>query len=224
MGRDNSPKERQQRQLERKQNRRASYDRILIVSEGEKTEPNYFGEIRHHYRLHTANVQVLPSALGTTPIQVVNHAEAVFKKGDRHLGIQPRAFEHVFAVFDRDDHRTYHEALAHAQALDGQLRNDLRQPVRFAAIPSRPDFELWLLLHFEDVRAPLHRDDAVARLRRHLPGYQKGSDQTFAATRSALPVATQRARALMQRAGPFDDPEPYTGVVDLVALLTGLRE
>lgn len=40
MSRDSSPKERQQKQLERKQGRRASYDRILIVSEGSKTEPN----------------------------------------------------------------------------------------------------------------------------------------------------------------------------------------
>ena len=55
MARDNAPKERQQKQLERKQARRASYDRILVVSEGSKTEPNYFREIRAAYRLHTAN-------------------------------------------------------------------------------------------------------------------------------------------------------------------------
>ena len=42
MARDNSPRERQRKQLERKLGRRASYDRILIVSEGSKTEPNYF--------------------------------------------------------------------------------------------------------------------------------------------------------------------------------------
>ena len=68
MARDNSPKERQQKQLERKQARRATYDRILIVSEGSKTEPHYFREIRSEYRLHTANVEVRPSELGTAPI------------------------------------------------------------------------------------------------------------------------------------------------------------
>jgi hypothetical protein len=67
MARDNSPKERQRKQLERKLGRRASYDRILIVSEGSKTEPNYFREIRSAYRLHTANVEVQPSGLGTAP-------------------------------------------------------------------------------------------------------------------------------------------------------------
>jgi hypothetical protein len=39
MARDNSSKERQKRQLERKQNQRASYDRILIVTEGKKRNP-----------------------------------------------------------------------------------------------------------------------------------------------------------------------------------------
>jgi len=63
MARDNSPKERNKRRLARKLNQRASYDRILIVSEGSKTEPLYFKEIRAAYRLHTANVEVHPSAV-----------------------------------------------------------------------------------------------------------------------------------------------------------------
>jgi hypothetical protein len=42
MARDHSPQERQRKQLERKQGQRAGYHRILIVSEGSKTEPNYF--------------------------------------------------------------------------------------------------------------------------------------------------------------------------------------
>ena len=107
MARDNSPWERQRKQLERKLNRRASYDRILIVSEGSKTEPNYFREIRAANRLHTANVEVQPSEMGTSPIQVVKYARELFENGDRHKHIQPRAFEQVYTVFDRDDpHRS----------------------------------------------------------------------------------------------------------------------
>lgn len=97
MARDNSPKERQKRQLERKLARRASYDRILIVSEGSKTEPNYFKEIRSDYRLHTANIEVRSSELGTAPIQVVRYAKELFENGDRHKRIQARAFEQVYA-------------------------------------------------------------------------------------------------------------------------------
>ncbi len=127
MARDNSPKERQKKQLERKQGRRASYDRILIVSEGSKTEPNYFQEIRAAYRLHTANVEVRSSELGTAPIQVVQYAQTLFENGDRHKNIQRRVFEKVYAVFDRDDHDSYHDALALAASLDGNIQNDARQ-------------------------------------------------------------------------------------------------
>lgn len=223
MGRDNSPKERQRRQLERKLGRRAGYDRILIVSEGSKTEPNYFGEIRAEYRLHSANVAVQPSALGTQPIQVVEYARELFENGNASKGIRPKAFEKVYAVFDRDDHPTFHNALARARALDGTMRNDLKQPVEFMAIPSRPSFEFWLLLHFEDVRHLMHRNEVMRRLKQYLPGYDKGFDRAFAGTKTQLQAAIGRARAIAQRVDPTDDTEPYTGVVDLVEMLTNLR-
>ncbi|HRN82651.1 MAG TPA: RloB family protein [Nitrosomonas europaea] len=223
MALDNAPSVRQKKQLERKQGRRASYDRILIVSEGSKTEPNYFREIRAAYRLHTANVEVQPSELGTAPIQVVQYAQELFENGDRHKSIQRCAFEQIYAVFDRDDHGSYDDALALADQLNGKLRNDARQSVTFQTITSVPNFELWLLLHFEDIQAPLRRDEVMRRLKRHIPDYVKGSDNTFTITREHLAVATQRAEQLAQRFSAHTDPEPFTAVVDLVKLLTTLR-
>lgn len=223
MARDNSPKERQQAQLARKQGRRASFDRILIVSEGSKTEPNYFLEIRVAHRLHTANVEVQPSEWGTAPIQVVQYAQRLFEDGDRHKNIQRRAFEKVFAVFDRDDHGSYHEALTLADSLNGKLRNDAKQPVSFQAIASVPSFELWLLLHFEDIQAPLHRDEVMRRLKRHIPGYDKGAGNAFYITSEHLAIATQRAERLAARFSARTDPEPFTAIVELVKLLTTLR-
>lgn len=223
MAYDNSPKERQRKQFERKAARRATYDRILIVSEGSKTEPNYFREIRAAHRLQTANVEVQPSHLGTEPIQVVQHAKKLFESGDRHKQIQPRAFEQVYAVFDRDDHRTYFDALKLAESLDGKLRNDAKQPVRFKAIASVPSFELWLLLHYEDIRAAFHREEVIQRLKRHISAYEKGASGTFATTRDLLETASQRAQALAAKFSAYSDTEPYTGVGELVALLTRLR-
>lgn len=223
MARDNAPRERQKKQLERKLGRRASYDRILIVSEGSKTEPNYFKEIRAAHRLHTANVEVQPSGLGTEPIQVVQYAKSLFESGDRHKQIQARAFEKVYAVFDRDDHRTYFDALRLAESLDRKLRNDNAQPVHFQAIASVPSFELWLLLHFEDIHAPLHRDEVMRRLKHNLPGYEKGASGAFVATRDRLETATQRALALAEKLNAYSAPEPFTAINELVTLLTTLR-
>lgn len=222
MGRDNQPKERQRRHLERKLNQRASYDRILIVSEGSKTEPQYFREIRAAYRLNTANVEVRPCDTGTAPIQVVEYAHDLFVNGDSDKRIQPRAFEKVYAVFDRDDHDSYFNALNKAQALNGKLRNDSRKSVQFHAIASIPCFELWLLLHFEEVTAPIHRDEVIERLKVRIPGYDKGASGTFAATAANLPDATQYAEQLAETYTAFDAPMPCTGVVELVKQMTSL--
>jgi len=223
MARDNSPKERQQKQLERKQGRRASYDRILIVSEGSKTEPNYFREIRAAHRLHTANVEVQPSDLGTAPIQVVEYAQALFENGDRHKNIQRRAFEKVYAVFDRDDHDSYFDALNLAASLDGKLKNDVKQTVVFQAIASVPSFELWLLLHFEDIQSPLRRDVVMRRLKLHIPGYDKGVSNAFSVTCKHVAIATERAERLAAHFSAHTDPEPFTAIVELVTLLTTIR-
>ncbi len=223
MGRDQQPKERQKRELARRQGRRAGYDRILIVCEGSRTEPNYFKEIRTALHLHTANVAVQPSELGTDPLSVVRYARELFERGDPRKGIQPRTFEQVYGVFDRDDHRGYFDALQLAESLDRKLMNDARQPVRFRAIASVPSFELWLLLHYEDIQAPLHRDEVMQRLKRHIPDYDKGASGAFTATCDRLNTATERAQGLAARFTAYTDPEPYTAVVDLVTWLTTLR-
>lgn len=223
MGRDNQPKDRQLARKAHKEARRAEYARILIVSEGSKTEPRYFKEIQEAYGLHSANVQVQPSQLGTAPIQVVKYALQLFKDGDLHKRIPPRSFDQVYAVFDRDDHATYFDALNLAASLDGSRRNDNNLPVAFKAIASVPSFELWLLLHYEDIQAQIHRDEVMRRLKQHIPGYEKGAGGAFATTRDWLKTATQRAQALAGKFNAYTDPEPYTAIDELVTLLTTLR-
>ncbi len=227
MGRDNAPKERQRKELERKKQRsRVTCERILIVSEGSKTEPLYFDEIRIALHLPIRNVKTSAGALGTEPIQVVRYARDLIENGDLHKGIEPRAFDQVFAVFDRDDHPTYFDALRSAESLDGKLKNDEKRRVHFKAIASVPSFELWLLLHYEDIQAPLHRDEVMQLLRKpeNFAGYEKGAGSAFATTRDRLAIATQRAEALAAKFSADTAPEPYTAIVDLVKILTTLRD
>lgn len=224
MGRDNQPKNRQLARRVRKEASRASYARILIVTEGSKTEPLYLEEIRTAHQLHSANVEVQPSLLGTAPIQVVMYAKKLFEDGDLNRGIRPRSFDHVYVVFDRDDHESYFNALNLAVSLDGKLRNDNRESVGFQAVASVPSFELWLLLHFEEVRAPIHRDEVMRRLGQYLPGYAKGAGGAFALTRERLQDATRRAESLAETFNAFTAPEPFTGMSELVTRLTTLRD
>jgi hypothetical protein len=226
MGRDNSPKVRQKADLARKRARsRTSHDRILIVSEGTKTEPNYLNEICHEYRIPTANVVVQPGKDGTGPLQVVRYAQRLFTEGDHHCGIFKKAFEWVYAVFDRDEHASYEEAIQLAGSLDRSLRNDLREKIRFLAVASVPCFELWLLLHFEDVHSPIERSEVLRRLRRHLPEYEKGSNSVYALTKGRLQEAIRRARRLQANhdCGAMGEG-PFTTVHELVHQLTTMGQ
>ncbi len=153
----------------------------------------------------------------------MQYAQELFEFGNRHKNIQPRAFEQVYAVFDRDNHGSYFDALTMAESLDRKLRNDNKQPIRFQAIASVPSFELWLLLHYEDIQAPIHRDEVMRRLKTYIPAYEKGATRALSITSERLSVATQRADALAVKYTARSQPEPFTGVVNLVTLLTKLR-
>lgn len=222
MGRDNQPKIRQREKHERKLGKRASYDRILIVCEGLKTEPFYFEEIKNTYRLQTTNVKVLPSQLGTESIQVVESARELFLHGDTFRGIRPRAFEKIFAVFDRDDHPRYFDALDCAASLNNKLRNDNKQKVEFSAIASVPCFELWLLLHYENIQHRIDRNEVLRRLEQHIPGYDKGVSGYFSITKDRLADADKHARSLATRYDARSGLDPYTDICKLVALLIAL--
>lgn len=222
MGNDNQPKFRQAKVLQRKKPTRPNYDRILIVCEGEKTEPLYFDEIRIQYRLPTANVQVLPSAFGTQPIQVVNYANKIFRYGDAAKNIQPRQFERVYAVFDRDNHVSYRQALEKAAKLSNQ-RNDLQNRIVFQAIVSVPCFELWLLLHFVNVLAPMCRNDVYQKLITHLLNYDKGQPGYWEVTKPHLEKAVNRAERLAEQHDAYGGVEPYTDVYSVVKLLISLK-
>jgi hypothetical protein len=183
----------------------------LIVCEGSKTEVNYFEEIRQESRLSSVDVKVIHSPHGTEPRQVVEGAEAEFKK--------TKAFEKIYAVFDRDQHQTYANAIAMASARNGRFKNDEKKAVSFEPVVSVPCFELWLLLHFVNQMAPIHRHDALAQVQQHLPGYEKGNEGTFAATVEYLEDATQRAVALKAQNERLPGTESYTDVHELVAEL-----
>lgn len=223
MGRDNHPKARQLRRRLAHEGQRERYARILVVTEGSRTEPLYLEEIRAVHRLHSANVAVQPGRLGTAPIQVVEYAKHLFEKGDPQLGIRPRQFDQVYAVFDRDQHPSYFDALGLVKALDGRLPNDEKIKVPFSAVASIPCFELWLLLHFQDVLAPMQRSEVMDRLRLHMPDYAKGLQGVFAHTQAQLGMATRRAQELANQFNAYTAPEPYTAWHDLVEQLIKLR-
>ena len=225
MGQDKQPKDRQKsRDLRRRAAVRQPFERLLVVCEGEKTEPLYLAEIRQELRLSSATVQVQGGAFGSDPLRVVEYAEHLFRNGDRARGLERHSFDRVIAVFDRDDHQTYHQALSRSAALNGALTNAERKRVTFEAVASVPCFELWLLLHYEDVQAPIHRSEVYTRLKKYLPGYDKGQGGHWLRTKKWLSVATGRAENRAAATNAFDGGETFTDMHRLVARLVHLKD
>jgi hypothetical protein len=224
MGKYNQPKNRQRKQLERKEARIQQFERILIVSEGSKTEPNYLKEILQHYRIPTANYCILPSELGTAPLQVVQFAYDLFLNGDAHRRIKKRSFERVYAVFDRDDHKSYHEALVLADRFGKEeLVNDQGEKILFQSVVSVPNFELWFLLHFKLVSAPISRKDVLNQLKKYIPKYEKGKAGYFELIRNNLNDAINNSKKLAKSTDKHDGKIPYTDIGNLVEFLMQVK-
>lgn len=217
MGRDNHPRIRQKKALARKRANRAGYDRILVVCEGTKTEPEYFKEIRQFYRLNTANICVIPSNYGTSPQQVVEFA--------RDKCLETRQWEKVYCVFDRDEHPSFEGALQIASKTDKKIKNDLKKPIRFIAIKSIPCFEIWLLLHFEYLSRHVDSTQVLALLRRDgcISGYDKGRGGYFNMTRHLLETAYSNTDRLKTEQKRHDRDNPYTDIDILVKQLTNMK-
>lgn len=211
MPRDNHPRERQARKLARKKPTRPPFERVLIVTEGSKTEPLYFEDIRKQKRITAAHVVVLHSSAGTEPRQIVDYAEEKFGK--------TKAFDRVYAVFDRDSHRTYADALQRAAQLDNALKNDEGKRVRFFASPTVPCFELWLLLHYQDVLSFTDRHEIIRQLKAHIAKYDKGTKGIYATTEPHLSDASRRAQHLRTLYTAVPGSDPYTDVDSLVEFL-----
>ena len=64
----------------------------------------------------------------------------------------------------------------------------------------------------------------MARLKLHIPGYDKGAGGAFNITRDRLATATQRAQTLAVKFNAYPDPKPFTALHELVTLLTTLRD
>ena len=187
--------------LRRRRGFREPRARFLVVCEGKVTEPLYFNDIRRLER-GIIDLQLVPAGV---PKTVVEEAVRLKKESardarrDRNL-----RYDHVWCVFDVDEHPFVPEAKQQAQA------NGIELAV------SNPCFELWLLLHFQDQTAHIERR-AVQRLcREHMPGYRKAPPSDALIPR--LNEATERAIQLENWQASRDNAagNPSTGVYRLI--------
>jgi len=204
-------------QLARRKPQREPYAKILIVCEGEKTEPNYFQGAKDHYALNSANVEICGEC-GSDPVSIINYAKLRYRE-ERDAG---DAFDKVYCVFDKDAHPNYLQAM---DAISGATPKHT-----FVAINCVPCFEYWLLLHFNYTTQPYaaqHNNSAcnqvLAELRSYMPGYTKGLKDVFADLVGQLDFAIQNARRALQAAQASGADNPSTQVHQLVEYLQNIK-
>ena len=83
-------------------------DRVLIVSEGSKTEPDYFRRLIAELGLTTATVRITGEG-DSAPISVFEHTDKILANDDD--------FEQIYLVIDRDTHTSYDEAIGKIKGL-----------------------------------------------------------------------------------------------------------
>lgn len=194
---------------------------LHIFCEGKKTEPNYlYGYLITQY---TGNrlLQVIKveKTNKNTPIQLVEAAIAL--KGSSEIP----AHDEFWVVYDRESKAKYSDAL-HQEALNKANS----QKIKIAL--SNVCFELWILLHFQDVSAPytsftnlMKESNLKAELKKvGIKNYEKADARVFEIIKKYIPDARNRAEKMNRSTAnaSHDNEErphllnPYTKVHELL--------
>lgn len=208
------------RDLRRHKPYRKPYAKVLVVCEGENTEPHYFNGLINHYGLSSAAVKVCGGECGSDPFSIFRHAQKRYR--DERGSGDP--FDRVYCVFDKDAHGTY------KKALDSIKR--ARPKDKFFATNSVPCFEYWLLLHFQFTTKPYEAlpgnsacNQVLTVLKTHMPRYSKGDSDSFLVLEEKLDAALKNANRALRDARNQKTDNPTTRVHELVEYLrTQIRE
>ena len=120
---------------------------ILIVCEGQQTEPNYFQAIINTHKLNTIILQVEVLGAACSTLSLTEYALSLQKKGaDRYA--------QIWCVFDKDDFKAddFDNAI-------GRAKNHSTLHIAW----SNEAFELWYILHFQYIDSAPGHDAGPAR-------------------------------------------------------------
>lgn len=199
------------KELGRKKAQRSG-DLILIVCEGEKTEPNYLNELLRELNIHEVRAKIdVIGECGSAPQSVVKHAIEKFELKD---------YDHIFCVIDKDKHPRFHDALQHIQEYKWRKKKgkEIFKATTHRIIVSVPCFEYWLLLHYQNTTQPFSGNgqdispckECIRQLKLKLPNYEKGTQGIYHLTKDKLETAIKHAKQIVhQKTEEYSNPITY---------------
>ncbi len=199
---------------------RKLYARMLIISEGEKTEPTYFKTVIKKYDLRKENITIIQSSSGSAPMSVAESTEKEIKKAEA----SGNPYNHVFCVVDRDEHENFDDACNKMLQTCKDMENKDDVLAR-----SWPCFEYWILLHFNYSSRHFHRtgkspcDNCIEVLKKDILDYEKNYEN-FDRLMDKLEVAITNAKTSRQRAEADGEDNPSTEVYKILECLKELKK
>ncbi len=181
--------------------------RILLSTEGRKTEVEYFGLIQRLERFQEFSFKIDGETSTSDPVDVVRRAAAIANE----QRFKDDKFEFAFAVYDGDraSRANQAEQFCNSSAGNGVI-----------PIVSTPCFEFWLLLHFELVDTPYNScASLLPRLQNYLPGYNKSVHPYFGILEENLDRAISNAEQLADRQAKLGFTNPITAMHKVFRLL-----
>jgi len=167
------------RQFQRKLGDRRYRKMFVIATEGAKTEPQYFSIFQHTPNT-VVKIKCLPGNTQSSPQRVL----ARMNKFLQEKGL--RKEDEAWLVVDKD---SWTEQQLNELYFWSQSRGN------YGLAVSNPQFEIWLLFHFEAGKGVTSAHRCLDMLKRYLPGYKKGSKLdriTMEQVSSAIYRAKQR--------------------------------
>ena len=160
---------------------------ILVVTEGQNTEPEYLEQFKVAVR--NARVELDVHGGRGVPVSIVEYAKLLKKAAEERSRKEEDdnlRYDAVWCVFDVDQHPRIEDAIESARHAGIEIAL------------SNPCIELWLLLHFQDQPGAQDRHSARRLLKKHIPDYNKHIE--FRLFRSGYEVAVRRAKRLDEEA------------------------
>jgi len=189
-----------------KHQRRATGRTFLIVTEGEKTEPNYVTALRDQLRLKAADVEIIHPK-GTDPLSLTQKALALRearKKAAKNGFIVE--YDEVWVVFDL-------ETATHAHRKKAEQARAAKEFTGILFAYSDPSFEYWLLLHEEYTTSNFPDSSAVEKRFKSIHNdYTKGNWKPTQAFLLKLPNAithAERCRQYHEKSGGEGNPSTH---------------
>ena len=165
---------------------------IYVVPEGEVTEPGYCTALNNYFKdEHQFYINTRYSRKnGLHPLEVAE-AAATIASDPRERGDNGPVHE-VWALFDRDQHTDVREAFAHIREHNADASSNGYKNVQIGF--SHPSFDLWLLLHFQQLNHP--QDGSSAQIHEKLRKYPE-FERFASGTAGSKAITAARAEQLL---------------------------